>query len=398
MSVLLALVTTSILAATPEFTVQTIDGRQARGTLHAWDENHLVFQLGDRREELPLDQLFSITSERTPIAPSAEAWVTLVDGSVIASQSYQADAQNVQVTSARTGPLRIPAPLVAHVRLQNGTPELNERFSEILQQPTDQDVLVIVSGSSLDYLKGIVRAVRTEEIDFELDGDVLPVRRGKVFAIRYYRPAGQAKSKPTAHVTDDSGSVWAVARAAFAEADGKLALQTPSGLRVSLPLDALDRIDFAGGGLVFLSSLTPDSWQWTHCYGMETVVPSLEPLNRPRMDMGFDSGPLVLDGIEYQRGLALRSRTELTYRLTEPFQRFQALAGIDDHLRPRGNVELKVLGNGRPLYVGTIAGTDSARPVDVDLKGVTTLTLVVDFGRDLDVGDYLILAEAKLLK
>jgi hypothetical protein len=88
----------------------------------------------------------------------------------------------------------------------------------------------------------------------------------------------------------------------------------------------------------------------------------------------------------------------MTYRLDEPFERFHAMAGIDDRLRPRGNIELRILGDDRVLYHATIAGTDAARPIDISLKGVRTLTIVVDFGSDLDVGDHLILAEAKLLK
>ncbi len=114
--------------------------------------------------------------------------------------------------------------------------------------------------------------------------------------------------------------------------------------------------------------------------------------------MTLDSSPIMLDGVQYDRGLAIHSRTEMTYRLPEPFERFQALAGIDDRLRPRGNVLLKILGDDRLLYEATIAGTDSSQPIDVSLKGVKTLTIVADFGSDLDLGDHLILAEAKLLK
>lgn len=106
----------------------------------------------------------------------------------------------------------------------------------------------------------------------------------------------------------------------------------------------------------------------------------------------------MLDGVEHRHGLALHSRTELTYRLGEPFRRLQALAGIDDRLRPRGSVHLEILGDGRVLFAGDVLGTEPARPIEADLAGVVELKILVDFGADLDIGDHLILAEAKLLK
>ncbi len=389
-----------VTAPPPVFTAHTVDGRQIRGTLSEWDEQSLVLMDGDRQQRLSLDRLLSVApSQTSSAAPASDTvWIALSDASVIAAELYLGDSKEAKATTIRTSTLVLPSASIDHVRFRQGSPVLQKRWKEILELETDQDLLVVAAGDTLDYLDGIIRNVRELEIDFELDGDVMPVRRSKVFGIRYYRPNGQEPSKPLARLTDDAGSTWSVQRISISESDDQIGVETPLGIGLTLPLEAVARIDFAGVGLVFLSDLTADSYRWTPYFGLSGSVPSLETLYRPRRDTTLDSSPIVLDGVHYERGLALHSRTEMTYRLTEPFDRFQALAGIDDRLRPRGDVVLRILGDDRVLYDGTITGTHPSQPIEVSLKGVRTLTIVADFGSDLDVGDHLILAEAKLLK
>jgi hypothetical protein len=401
MNLFAAMLSVNLLAAAPPvYTAQTVDGRQIQGALIGWTKQRLVLRSGNREEQLLLDQLLSVTpSKASPPGQTADtAWVTLTDGTTLAARSYMAGPEKSTATTNRAGRLNLPAASVHHVRFRAAPPGMQKRWEEILNKETDQDMLVIGAGDTLDFLDGIVRSVREQEIDFDLDGELVPVKKSKVFAIRYYRPNRPETPKPLGRLMDDDGSVWPLQRVSLAASEDQLACETPLGLQVAMPLAAVSRIDFAGAGLVFLSNVTADSYQWTPYFGSAESVPSLAKLYRPRMNTTFDSSPIVLDGIQYEHGLTLHSRTEMTYRLTEPFERFQANAGIDDRLRPRGNVELKILGDDRVLFHATVAGTAPAQPIDVSLKGVTTLTILADFGSDLDVGDHLILAEAKLLK
>lgn len=401
MNLFVALVTMSLVsAAPPEFSASTVDGSQTRGTLAGWDDQAVTLNAGDSPQRLPLDKLLSIVPNKPPTAaPTADTiWVTLTDGSLIAAASYQAEAGTAKAATNRMGFLNLPSGSVDHVRFQTGSPAMEQRWQEMLEKEITEDVLVLVSGETLDYLGGIVRAVREQQVDFDLDGDVVPVRRGKVYGIRFYRSNRGEAFEPMARLSDDSGSTWRVQRVATNAADGTLTADTPLGIRLNLPLEAVTRIEFAGSGRVFLSDLTADSVHWTPYFGRPESVTSLEKLYRPRRNATLDSAPIVLDGIPCEHGLTLHSRTEMTFRLAESFERFQATAGIDDRVRPGGNVMLKVLGDNRIVYQATIAGTHPAQKIDVSLKGVKTLTILVDFGSDLDVGDHLILAEARLLK
>jgi hypothetical protein len=197
-------------------------------------------------------------------------------------------------------------------------------------------------------------------------------------------------------VYEASGSAWP-ARSVVLAGDA-LEWTTPLGLKVARPLMALARLDFSRGKVVYLSDLKPESVAWVPYYGLGRDLPARADYYAPRQDRSLSSGPLQLDGVRYAKGLAIHSRTTLVYRLSGRFRRLAAVAGIDDAVRPRGNVRLVIRGDGRVLADLPIAGTDPARPLDLDLAGVTRLTLLVDFGEDGDVGDHLVLCDARLIQ
>jgi hypothetical protein len=131
---------------------------------------------------------------------------------------------------------------------------------------------------------------------------------------------------------------------------------------------------------------------------MGRELPTRAAWYAPRQDQNLQSGPLQIDGKRYAKGLAMHSRTELVYRLADRYRRFVAVVGIDDTARPRGNVRLVISGDDRVLFEAVVAGTDVPKPIELDMTGVRRLSILADFGDDLDVGDHLDLCEARLLK
>ena len=79
-------------------------------------------------------------------------------------------------------------------------------------------------------------------------------------------------------------------------------------------------------------------------------------------------------------------------------KRLKALAGIDDSVREAGSARLIITGDGKTLYDGKILGRDEPVDLDLDVAGVKRLNIVVDFGEGLDVGNYLDLADARIVK
>jgi hypothetical protein len=222
------------------------------------------------------------------------------------------------------------------------------------------------------------------------------VKRPRVDGL-LYRDQKRPRPAPARGIlTDTAGMQW---QAASLTLDGdNIRLRTPAGLEVTRPAANLARIDFSQGNLQYLGDLKPESINWTPYFGDANVSPASRVFYQPRIDRSLDGGPLQLDGKEYAKGIAAHSRTELTYRLPDKYRAFHAIVGIDDRVRPGGNVHLQILGDDRTLFEGTLTGKDAPRPVDLDISGVNRLKLVVDFGDDLDVGDALDLCEARILK
>ena len=173
---------------------------------------------------------------------------------------------------------------------------------------------------------------------------------------------------------------------------------TTGGVQVSLPLEQVVDIDFSGGKIAYLSDLEPEGVRWAPSFGIQKSLPALEAFFAPRQDRSFDSTPLQLGGIQYPKGLAVHSRTELTYRMPGGFRWFRAVAGIDDSVRPNGKVRLAVHGDGKVLLDEVIAGNEPPKPLDLDVAGVRRLVILVDFADVVGAGDYLLLCNARITK
>ncbi len=125
-------------------------------------------------------------------------------------------------------------------------------------------------------------------------------------------------------------------------------------------------------------------------------------LHRPwpaRFDLSVSGGPLLLGGRTYTKGLGVHSRTELVFDIEGEFEMLVATIGIDDSVRPRGDVVFRVLGDDKMLFEsGAVKGTDAPQDIKVDVANVRVLTLIVDYGGQLDLADHADWANARLLK
>lgn len=104
-------------------------------------------------------------------------------------------------------------------------------------------------------------------------------------------------------------------------------------------------------------------------------------------------------GQSFQRGIGMHSQARLTYELTESFSKFVAAIGIDDAAGDLGNAVFRVLADGKEVFnSGQVTGKDQPRPIIVPLAGAKKLTLCVDYGENLDIGDQANWADARLIK
>jgi alpha-galactosidase len=95
--------------------------------------------------------------------------------------------------------------------------------------------------------------------------------------------------------------------------------------------------------------------------------------------------PLTIGGQIFERGVGTHADARMEIKLAGKGLRFEAMAGADDEVLSsgRGSVQFQVFGDGKMLWQSaTIKPGQKALAVDVDVRGVKTLTLVVNNGGD----------------
>jgi NPCBM/NEW2 domain len=399
----------------PPVEVRQLDDQIIDGTLVSITAETVVVETSGNRETFPTRQLFSLSF---PNADADDQFIPLEDpltiqfvgGSTVPASGISIEAGRATIQPIGSDSIRAATRSIHSVRFFKPTADLTKQWREI--ESADDiagDVLVIRKTQTiedadgleketiaLDSLEGVLHDVTDEYVEFEFDGTRVEVPRHKVEGLIYFNRGTSRVAEPSGRVLTLDGAAWNV-RSCKLEGDTLRGISV-SGVRLNVPLTKITLIDFSIGNLLFLSDLEPDAFEWKAALATRKTPKSASTYYRPRIDKAFESGPLILNSHSYEKGLALHSRSKLTYRLTRDFSRFGAVAGIDDRYRADGNVTLTISGDGEPLLSENLAGSKLIE-IDIDLRGVRRLEILVDFGEDkLGYGDYVNLCNARLIK
>jgi hypothetical protein len=389
------LVCLALLAAPPSFVAVGVDGVETRGPLVEVTADRIVLMSAGRPVTLATSQVVRLSpSEKSPPSDIVGAHVRLTDGSRIAAGTYTVAGG---IATARIGdvPVAFSTDLVHSVRFKQQSHEIAAQWEKILGTPVAADLIVIRDGPSIDYLEGVLGDVTAEKVDFTLDGEKVPVKPARVEGLVYYHARAAAADGAACIVNDTNGSSIGAESLVFA--GDRLTLRTPSGVEIALPLSRIATVEFPAQ---YLSHFKPEVVAFTpHVKPAAALAALVEKYYRPRFDESLQGGPLRLGDREYSHGLALHSRTELSFLLPEPFGKFTALAGIDDRVRPAGNVRLVIRADDRVVFDRILTGGEEPVPISVDVSGAARLRILVDFGDDgAETGDHLNLVDARLFK
>jgi hypothetical protein len=116
------------------------------------------------------------------------------------------------------------------------------------------------------------------------------------------------------------------------------------------------------------------------------------------LDNSFDGKHLKVGGKTFRKGLALRSRTKIEYKLPEDVTKFVAVIGVDDRAVRSGAVELSVYADGEAIYTTTVTGESEPIPLLLDITNRRRLAVIVDFSDDADIADQINLCNARFTK
>ena len=393
------LIGAALLAAVPEIELQRLDGQVLGGELVRMDNTQLVIRTAQGEEAVSVKGLLGVKlsggQTRTIQHPHT---IRLIDGSVLTGSSFTSDMKEARLSSEPEKPLAIPTVVICSVQLTELDADTKSRWDELVENGPAADVIAVrkKEATSTTFLEGVIGPVTDETVEFQLDGDTIPVKRDRVQGLIYYRKRGSASQDPTFMITSHSGE--RIAGKSLAYADGIAKVVSVAGVEITRPLDQFSGIDFSSGKLNYLSDLAPLSFEWAPYLKLPKSSTSLADFYALRRDRGRTSEALTLDGKSYAKGISLASRSEVRYKVPPQSRKLQAIAGIDDTCGDRGHVVLTISGDGRQLFQTTVAGRDPPKPIDVDLSGVSELSILVDFGEQMDIGDQLNLCEARITK
>jgi hypothetical protein len=288
-------------------------------------------------------------------------------------------------------PLEIPLARVVGVQLSVANrKETPESFARRLKSRGAQDLLLArTKDGEILSISGVVEGTEADRLQFRYQDRTrtLPLSQveGWVMAARPDPKAPEGLRARISLFGDLAISgVWK-------DLDTQTwKLEAPWGQELKVPAAEVQEVRFRGGAMTYLSDLVPSQVEETAFFGHRMPW---------RRDVGLLGEPLRMTGQSYERGVAVHSRSHLTYDLNGRYSRFEALLGFDDSGRGKGRIDCRVIADGKQLFAKTdLRANEPPLALSLPVAGATQLRLEVDFGRDQDTGDRVIWANARLYR
>lgn len=397
----LFLLASSATVALPAAEVALIDGSQFTGELTSIRDTAITLSVDGQPKTIARDQVQSVVLSAAEAAAGADNHVTvrLHDGTVLRAESILSTATNARVTITDQLSYRLQSDSISSIQFRALKDEAQQDFDAILAGDSAGDVLIVLRPSgAIDELEGVIERIDGEAVTFNFDGDRIPVELEKLAGVKLLKSANLEIASTSCNLSDLQGNLWRARRFQLNTDENALEFETGPGDKISMPLDQIQKLQFASSNVVYLSDLSPERAEWTPYLTGRLVRNRLNQLYAPVKDRSAVGGPIAIGEQEFTKGLSLRSKTELTYRLTDDFSSLQLTAGLAAEAKGRGHIELIILGDNKNLFQDFISDPTDIRQLELDMTGIRRLSITVDYGKNLDFGDLLHLGDAKLIK
>lgn len=386
--------------------ISMLDGQAHSGVLTAISATEVEITENGASVKLPIDDVMVLEFPVTASTPSEESQMLFfTDGSQVHGTAIARTAKSATAQTALFGAVEASVDAIRAVRLQAENPAFTQQWNTFLKRDSEKDNLVVAKrdGSGLDFLAGIVSNVTATQVEFLLDGETIPVPAERVYGIVFARTKNAA-APATIQLTSSAGDVLA-AKSITMEGD-QFKTETAWGQTISIALNRVQKIDLSSGRIQYLSDIPALAERFDGVDPANSLFTGLIDIDQQKLLFGPQRNTTIerqsklrLRGREFTRGLCIHSKTEMQWDLEKKFSAMECLVGIDDEVAFNGShaVALKITGDGNFLFEKLIATTDEPLPLRLSLDGISTLTILVDFGDGSSVCDWLDIADAKLV-
>lgn len=375
---------TGMIGAPPSVRIERVNGQSIEGRLTSMD-TMVVFESTSGTESLEWHDILTVnfrnTSSTTPAKTPA---FELADGSLLRTKVVRA-ADRAFVVQVDGADMSVGFDAVRSIRGLSDSPAGLALFERSSRGKLTEDLAVVGRGNDAVELRGALAEIGPDQLVFEY--------RGKETVIPWSRLTGVmlARTPPRSA----SQVVWMADGQRFA---GRVVSSDETGLvlvggtlnRVKAPWDRILRIVARSERVRYLSDLSPIR------YEMEPLFEKVWPY---AMDQTLTGRELRLGGQAHAKGVVMHSRAALTFALAGEYDEFTADVGILDEVTAHSCADVRLLADGEVIWKhdGLCAGQPPKR-VHVSVSGAVELTLLVDYGENLDVADHVAWAGARLLR
>jgi hypothetical protein len=343
--------------------LELADGGPAEGILRAIGAESVGIEAAAGPRSVPLVEVRRLVRLEPPSPARGRVRVELVDGTGIEGNDFTWSGDSAAVSRP---PAVIDLP-IGRVRRVEFRPADDRAFdapawlAAVPDLPTD-DLVVVAKGDTHEVVECAMVAVSAETVTVVLDGETIPVKRGRVVGLVWARPQAAVTGARVALVGGDL-----VASSVEFTGDD---LAIDGGVHV--PVGLLESIDFAAGRTVPLGDLKPERVETEPFVGGLARVEGVAAFFAPRF------GPPAAGTTA--RPLVVRPRTRATWPVPPGARRFRAVAVRADGARPQATVRVAVRADDRtPREAVLDAASAGGVPLDVDVAAANRLELVVDF-------------------
>jgi hypothetical protein len=335
--------------------------------------------------------------------PSSVVALDLKDGSRLTASSFTiTNSRGICRLLDQQNDLSIPLDNISAVRFTART------LLEVINPPadwlrlavlnTEGDRLIVGSAGAFDVYAGILHHVNADTISFDVDGEVLPVPRRKVFGLVLHgEPGASAGAPPLAALT-----LWTGTRGMISDIqlkDNGLTWTTTNGLTVTVPLNMVNDIDFGEKGFVSLFDFERVRNEFSFPFASDIKLEQSKLLQTFYESRTKASREIMLDGIAYDRGITLLGRSVLEYHLPKPFVTLKAVIGIEDQFRPYASATLQILADSQVLGTWELRGDTVAQRIHCNLpQNCRLLTIIAEPLPQSGVPAVLTIADPKLFE
>lgn len=390
---IISVFTVLALAAAPAADVQVklLRGADVSGRLVAASADKLTLVSPTGEQTIPANQLRAVEFPKLKTEPEKTAlWLELLDGSHIAAAGVSLAGGKAVIELVGGDKLpEIPARAIRAIRFGNNDPALTEQWQEILNGTRAGDVLVLkknatreiedkgetktVTTLTLDELEGTILQIGPDSVKFDFDGDKVDVKREKLEGVIFFQSVKRELPPAMVRLKDVAESDWHLRTL---EVQGEeIVASTPVGVNLRLPFAQLRRLDFSAGNEAMLAELPIEN-------SVASVALLPKSLSPAAADWFSPSAGKRPGGVTRPAPLAattvnLTGASSVTYRVPEGFKKFCAEVLLVSKAGTGSDVEIVVLGDGKPLATHKLLAASDRKPlaIDIDVTNVKRLTL-----------------------